>query len=236
MGAMATSTQRDEDREQREQARATTSSRRVCARAHTLAYAQTAHAAEGRTADTAHVLVDPSMDRAALYVGLSRGMQSNVAYVAVEGDQHRLDRLSAMPERDDVERTAVQVQADEFAAAEHLGRLGPQWTDLVAIDASERYRTVLHDALGEERGRRVDADTASGPLYRLVRSAELDGHNAEELLTRAVHARELDSADSIAQVLHHRIERRVGAGGRGAGTTGARGVHAAQLHRPDAGS
>jgi hypothetical protein len=36
----------------------------------TLAYAQTAHAAEGRTADTAHVLVDPSMDRAALYVGL----------------------------------------------------------------------------------------------------------------------------------------------------------------------
>jgi hypothetical protein len=104
------------------------------------------------------------------------------------------------------------------------------------MDASERYRTVLHDALGEERGRRVDADTASGPLYRLVRSAELDGHNAEELLTRAVHARELDSADSIAQVLHHRIERRVGAGGRGAGTTGARGVHAAQLHRPDAGS
>ena len=77
------------------------------------------------------------------------------------------------------------------------------------MDASERYRTVLHDPLGEERGRRVDADTASGPLYRLVRSAELDGHNAEELLTRAVHARELDSADSIAQVLHHRIGRRV---------------------------
>ena len=35
----------------------------------TLAYGQTAHATEGRTADTAHVLVDPSMDRAALYVG-----------------------------------------------------------------------------------------------------------------------------------------------------------------------
>ena len=103
----------------------------------TLAYAQTAHAAEGRTADTAHVLVDESMDRAALYVGLSRGMQSNVAYVAVEGDQHRLDRLSAMLERDDVERTAVQVQADEFEAADHLGRLGPQWTDLVVLDASE---------------------------------------------------------------------------------------------------
>ena len=42
-----------------------------------------------------------------------------------------------------------------------------------------------------------------------MRSAELDGHNAEELLTLAVRARELDSADSIAQVLHHRIERRV---------------------------
>jgi hypothetical protein len=40
-------------------------------------------------------------------------------------------------------------------------------------------------------------------------SAEPDGHNAEELLARAVQARELDSADSIAQVLHHRIDRRV---------------------------
>ena len=130
----------------------------------TLAYAQTAHAAEGRTADTAHVLVDPSMDRGALYVGLSRGMQSNVAYVAVEGDQHRLDRLSAMLERDDVERTAVQVQADEFEAADHLGTAGS------AVDRPRRHGCVgaLPNGAARRTGGRSE-DAASTRTRRAVR-------------------------------------------------------------------
>jgi hypothetical protein len=45
-----------------------------------LAYATTAHAAQGRTVDTSHVLVDGLGDRQGLYVAMSRGRDGNYAY------------------------------------------------------------------------------------------------------------------------------------------------------------
>ena len=50
-------------------------------RAHCdLAYAMTAHTAQGRTVDTSHVLVDGLGDRQGLYVAMSRGRDANYAY------------------------------------------------------------------------------------------------------------------------------------------------------------
>jgi hypothetical protein len=46
----------------------------------TLAYATTQHAAQGRTVNTAHVLVDGLGDRQGLYVSMSRGRDANHAY------------------------------------------------------------------------------------------------------------------------------------------------------------
>jgi hypothetical protein len=45
-----------------------------------LAYATTAHAAQGRTVDTSHVLIDGLGDRQGLYVAMSRGRDGNYAY------------------------------------------------------------------------------------------------------------------------------------------------------------
>jgi hypothetical protein len=45
-----------------------------------LAYATTPHAAQGKTVDTAHVLVDGLGDRQWLYVAMSRGREANYAY------------------------------------------------------------------------------------------------------------------------------------------------------------
>ena len=45
-----------------------------------LAYATTAHAAQGRTVNTSHVLVDGLGDRQGLYVAMSRGRDGNYAY------------------------------------------------------------------------------------------------------------------------------------------------------------
>ena len=39
------------------------------------------HVAQGRTVDTAHLLVTETLSRQALYVGMTRGRQSNTAYV-----------------------------------------------------------------------------------------------------------------------------------------------------------
>lgn len=50
-----------------------------------LAYATTAHRAEGRTVDTAHAVVTgPGMTRESLYVVMTRGRESNHAYVATD--------------------------------------------------------------------------------------------------------------------------------------------------------
>src|ERR1022692_3713708 len=45
-----------------------------------LAYATTPHAVQGRTVDTAYVLVDGLGDRQGLYVAMSRGREANYAY------------------------------------------------------------------------------------------------------------------------------------------------------------
>ena len=47
-----------------------------------LAYAGNTHVAQGRTTDTAHLLVTGSLNRPSLYVGMTRGRQANTAYVA----------------------------------------------------------------------------------------------------------------------------------------------------------
>src|SRR5207244_4377407 len=49
-----------------------------------LGYAVTSHRAQGITTDTAHVLVDASMTRENLYVAMTRGRESNRAYVATD--------------------------------------------------------------------------------------------------------------------------------------------------------
>jgi hypothetical protein len=46
-----------------------------------LAYAGNVHVAQGRTVDTAHLLVTETLSRQALYVGMTRGRQANTAHV-----------------------------------------------------------------------------------------------------------------------------------------------------------
>ena len=46
-----------------------------------LAYAGNIDVAQGRTVDTAHLLVTESLSRQALYVGMTRGRESNTAHV-----------------------------------------------------------------------------------------------------------------------------------------------------------
>ena len=55
--------------------------RSYLARHAELAYAGNVHVAQGRTVDTAHLLVTDSLSRQALYVGMTRGRQANTAHV-----------------------------------------------------------------------------------------------------------------------------------------------------------
>ncbi|MGO9751428.1 MAG: hypothetical protein ACLP8S_15080 [Solirubrobacteraceae bacterium] len=51
-----------------------------------LAYAVTAHRAQGRTVDTAHAMVSSATTREVLYVAATRGGESNRVYVDVAYD------------------------------------------------------------------------------------------------------------------------------------------------------
>ena len=56
----------------------------ISASASMLGYAGTVHAAQGRTVDTAHALVDAGTTRALAYVALTRGRAANYAYAVTE--------------------------------------------------------------------------------------------------------------------------------------------------------
>lgn len=62
-----------------------------------LAYAVTAHGAQGMTVDTAHTLVSEQMDAAGTYVGLTRGRRANVLHaVAVDIDDAKAQFVEAV--------------------------------------------------------------------------------------------------------------------------------------------
>ena len=52
-----------------------------------LGYAATVHRSQGVTVDTAHAVLDASVDRSLAYVAMTRGRQRNSAWLVVEDDQ-----------------------------------------------------------------------------------------------------------------------------------------------------
>jgi conjugative relaxase-like TrwC/TraI family protein len=188
-----------------------------------LAYAATAHAAQGRTVDTCTALVDPTMNLAALYVAATRARERTL--LAVPTDAEPVDALGQQdPQREPITPEAVlagiigrpqepgsatQLLAAEIDARESLARLAPEWADLITRDTHARFRNELQRALGPEQWSQVANDPALGPLLRAIRAAETDGaldhHELAELVRRAVTSKELDTAESIAAVLHHRV-------------------------------
>lgn len=92
-----------------------------------LAYGATIAGAQGRTTDTGHVLVSPRTNAASLYVGMTRGRQTNHAHVVTDGHDHDeldigrktgfqgfADALARNPDGD----TSATTVKKQYAAAE----------------------------------------------------------------------------------------------------------------------
>jgi ATP-dependent exoDNAse (exonuclease V) alpha subunit len=76
-----------------------------------LGYAQTSHATQGRTVDTALVLIDTPTDGRGIYTPMTRGRDANHAYVVVEENQTALDVLTQAVARDWIDLPAVERRA-----------------------------------------------------------------------------------------------------------------------------
>ena len=62
-------------------------------RLQNLGYAVTAHRAQGMTVDTSHVVVTGSTTRENFYVSMTRGRDSNIAYVALDRSPQNLKQV-----------------------------------------------------------------------------------------------------------------------------------------------
>ena len=194
-----------------------------------LAYAGNVHVAEGRTVDTGHLVIDDSAGRETLYVGMSRGRERNTAYVLTERVRaadlsprlrpapaladpgarqdaarwpSRLAVLANALERQQNEVTATQVMRQELERASSLATLAPMWAEVTRAHATRRYENIVWSLLAAGEWRLYEQDPERSTVARLLRAADLAGHDVEALLQRAVEGRDFAGARSIAAVVH----------------------------------
>jgi conjugative relaxase-like TrwC/TraI family protein len=191
-----------------------------------LGYATTVHAAQGATVDTAHTVVTARTGPAALYVGMSRGRESNTAHVTtVSVVADRADgREDQTIHRDPVAALSGLLHPDDTAgsgsalatATESATRVGSVQTpgellaDAAQLAATERTATWLDELAADgtlsirERAR-IAAEDGAASLTRVLRRVELAGRDARQVLTDAVAGRPLDGARSVTNVVYTRI-------------------------------
>ncbi|WIM26713.1 MobF family relaxase [Microbacterium sp. zg-Y625] len=187
-----------------------------------LGYAVTAYRAQGVTTDTAHAVVEPGTTRENLYVAMTRGRASNMAYVVVSRPN---DNHSARHPGDHADATArailvgvlahvgAELSAHETLAAEQeswgsIAQLAAEYETLASTAQRPRWANLmracgLSDAVVEA----AIASDAFGALTAGLRRAEGLGHNVDALLPRIASARGFEDAQDAAAVLHERLER-----------------------------
>ncbi|GAA1843928.1 hypothetical protein GCM10009836_24140 [Pseudonocardia ailaonensis] len=189
-----------------------------------LAYASTVHATQGRTVDTSHAVLGSGTSAEALYVAMTRGREANTAWTvtrnlasdALPGETFETEPRSARAVLGDVltaaatDRTALaereQAEITARSTLTHAGQLAEGIAHVTAGRiAATLDRLVSDGVLPPPIRERLAADEALSSLDRLLRTAELAGHEPSAVLRGAVEGRDLTDARSPAQVLHHRI-------------------------------
>jgi hypothetical protein len=187
-----------------------------------LGYAITAHRAQGITVDTAHVVASASTTRENFYVSLTRGRDSNIAYVALD----QPDDSHATPEVEDVTARTVlygvllhpgaELSAHQTIAAEQetwssIAQFAAELETITGAAQRDRFvDLVRRSGLTQGQVDEVIASTAFGPLTAALRKAEAYHHDLEQLLPRIVAEHSLDDAEDISAVLRYRIEMATG--------------------------
>ena len=186
-----------------------------------LAYATTAHRAQGRTVDTAHAMVAPTTTREVLYVAATRGRESNRMYVDTSYDPDPHTSHDGMTEPQTAAEVLAGVLANEGAdisahetirraqrRAEDFTVLAAEYQTLARAAQADRWDALIESSgLASEQQEQVRASNAHGPLLAALRDAEARGLDVEATFPKLVAARPLTDADDPAAVLHGRVDR-----------------------------
>jgi hypothetical protein len=117
-----------------------------------LGYAQTSHATQGRTVDTALLLIDTPTDGRGVYTPMTRGRQANHAYVVTEENHTAVDVLTQAVGRDWIDQPAITRRIE----LEIRHQDPPRWPSPEA-DQHRGFDTIAEPGLGRET---TDADGA----------------------------------------------------------------------------
>jgi hypothetical protein len=193
-----------------------------------LSYASTVHAAEGLTVDTTQDVITPTTSAEALYVALTRGRRRNTAHVAtrtipaeapsgaVQQATHRTPAavLAITLETAQPQRSALAVATESAEAAQSVRTPAELLTDAAELATAGRTARWFDQLTAEghltpDQRYAIAAEDGSTTLTRVLRRAELAGHDARQLLYDAVTTRPLHDARQLTNVLHHRITEAV---------------------------
>ena len=186
-----------------------------------LAYAVTAHRAQGSTVDTAHAVVHSSqMTRETFYVAMTRGRDSNTCYVAtdqahLEEHQHFPDSevtvkavLAGVLRHEGAEKSAHEAITTEHEVWGGIAQLAAEYETIAAVAQRDRWVALMgRSGLDTEQVDLVVELESFGPLVAEFRRAEANHHNLDALLPRLITARGLGDADDIGAVLRQRLQR-----------------------------
>jgi hypothetical protein len=186
-----------------------------------LAYASTAHRAQGRTVDTAHAFASPTTTREVLYVALTRGSSSNHLYVDTHYDPDPStghDGLSEIPSAVEVLAGVLRHEGADVSATEmirlfqtqSIAALVAEYDTIVALADGPRWDEVLSQSgFSDTEFAQAKASPAYAALLAQLRDAENRGFDVDSELPMLVTGRSFGDADDVASVLHYRIDRYV---------------------------
>ncbi|HEY1325064.1 MAG TPA: AAA family ATPase, partial [Streptosporangiaceae bacterium] len=179
-----------------------------------LQYAGNVHVAQGRTVDTAHVLVSETISRRSLYVALTRGRESNIAHVvtgetAPEGKEPYEQAspeavLSRAMERDEENLSTLDQirQSQEWATG--TGHVLNLWAAAVRRMLNPAIDAEFRQALSSGEYARYEKEHQRPALYEALRERMLAGQDVRDLVRR-VALSPLTGARSVSGVLHGRL-------------------------------
>ncbi|MEV6340968.1 MobF family relaxase [Nocardia vinacea] len=193
-------------------------------REHTeLGYAATIDSVQGLTVDTCHGVLTGRESAAQLYVMLSRARLANYAYIATAGSGDEsaaytydalhpptaVDALTAILARAGTQTSATTAARDAADPHHRLAAAVDAYLDALGV-AANTYLGAEHQAAVTAAAEQLvhgisDADAWPVLRHHLAVIA-LAGRDPVAVLTEAVNARELDTADDKAAVLDWRID------------------------------
>jgi hypothetical protein len=189
-----------------------------------------------RTVHTGLTVITGTEDRQHAYVALTRGTDTNHAYVFTQptdrpgpgpahdekimaeradlttlpaGSQAAHTVLAAVLALDGQQQAATQIRRQALADADHLAVLHAIWATETAKLREQRYQRLLQDALPP--GYRTEPGHRARWLWRTLHAAELAGLDPTQVLTNAIGERNLAGARDIPAVIDARIRSQAGA-------------------------